>query len=371
MLSIVHHPCDAGASVSGRTKTRQRSLPGDAPRVQGSTRQGKRDDGPTLRHAHPPASRSGAPLRRHLAQRDDQRTCEADQPRGAGREGGALWQGMVGGGVCGRRMTVRDRPDGLRPLDVCTPRHTECAGTPCQGMRGDGMDAAVGPRLCAAIEPAPLPIALEAVEPLAAPACAMEHPWHLRRERARYEADRARRRSQDVAPAYRVVARRLERDGHAQRSVLDQLERDAAVRAPAAASPVREAERQGLLDVVHALPAGWQAETTTHAARTQVVRVRMQDVMLTTRATTLRIDVRWPTPACRTLEVPRPQPASVRRRTAPEVVERVRQWARHHTAIAMAARRKHAGSLRGPGGACAARKVEWLREADGITSGCP
>lgn len=199
----------------------------------------------------------------------------------------------------------------------------------------------------------------------------MDHQWHLRLARARDEAERARRRSQAVEPADRLVARSLERDWHETRSVLDQLERDSAVMAPVAARPVSEAERHGLLDVVHDLPAGWPAETTTQAERTQVVRLLMQDVMLTQLETTLRIDVRWHTHACRTLEVPRPQQAAVLRRTAPEVVERVRQLARHHTDIARAARLNHEGSLRGQGGAFSARKVDGLRSADGLTRGCP
>ena len=69
------------------------------------------------------------------------------------------------------------------------------------------MDAAVAPLLLEAIEPAQLTIALEAVEHLEAQAQAIERQWHLRLERARYEADRARRRSQEVEPAHRLVAR--------------------------------------------------------------------------------------------------------------------------------------------------------------------
>ena len=57
-------------------------------------------------------------------------------------------------------------------------------------MRGDGVDAAVTQLLLAAIEPAQLTIALEAVEHLEAQARAIDHQWHLRLERARYEADR-------------------------------------------------------------------------------------------------------------------------------------------------------------------------------------
>ena len=113
--------------------------------------------------------------------------------------------------------------------------------------------------------------------------------------------------------------------------------------------------------MVHDLPAVWQAETTTHAERKQVVRLLIKDVMLTKLETTIRIDVRWQTHACRTLEVPRPKQASVIRRTAPAVVERVRQLAQHHTDIEIAARLNHEGSLSGQGGAFSASKVDWLR----------
>src|SRR4051812_41879445 len=98
---------------------------------------------------------------------------------------------MVGCGVCGRRMPVRYMPDGIRPMYVCTQLHKDFAGQTCQFMRGDGVDAAVTQLLLAAIEPAQLTIALEAVEHLEAQARAIDPQWHLRLERARYEADRA------------------------------------------------------------------------------------------------------------------------------------------------------------------------------------
>ena len=244
VLSILHNPFYAGAYVYGRTKTRQRSLPGEAPRVKGYTRQVKRDDWPTILQDHHPAYISWTQFRRNLEQLDDNRTFDPDQHRGAVREGGALLQGIVGCGVCGRRMTVRYMPDGIRPMYVCTQLHKDFAGKTCQFMRGDGIDAAVTQLLLAAIEPAQLTIALEAVEHLEAQARAIDHQWHLRLERARYEADRARRRYQEVEPEHRLVARSLERDWNEKLSVLDQLERDYAAMAPAASSHVSEAERQ-------------------------------------------------------------------------------------------------------------------------------
>jgi DNA invertase Pin-like site-specific DNA recombinase len=371
VLSILHNPFYAGAYVYGRTKTRQRPLPGEARRVKGYTRRVNRDAWLTLLHDHQPGYISWTQFRCNLAQLEENQTWHPDQHRGAVREGGALLQGLVACGVCGRRMTVRYMPDGVRPIYVCTQLHKDFAGKTCQFMRGDGIDAAVAQLLLAAIEPAQLTIALEAIEHLEAQARAIEHQWQLRLERARYEADRARRRYQEVEPEHRLVARTLERDWNEKLSVLDQLERDYAAMRPAASRHVSEAERQGILDLVHDLPAVWHADTTTHAERKHVVRLLIKDVMLTKRETTIRIDVRWQTHACSTLEVPRPKPAYVIRRTAPAVVERMRQLAREHTDIEIAERLNAEGYRGGQGGAFTPSKVDWLRYAYGIKSGCP
>src|SRR5437870_3201587 len=331
VLSILHNPFYAGAYVYGRTQTRQRPLPGEAPRIKGYTRQGKRDHWHTFLRDHHPSYISWSQFCCNQEQLDDNRTFDPDQHRGVVREGGALLQGIVGCGVCGRRMTVRYMPDGLRPIYVCAQVHKDFAGKTCQFVRGDGIDAAVAQLLLEAIEPAQLTMAREAVGPRKAQPSATELRWHRRLERARYEADRARRHSLEVEPEHRLVARSLERDWNEKLSALDQLERDYAALRPAASSHVSEAERQGIIALVHDLPAVWHAKTTTHAERKHGMRLLIKDVMLTRLAQAVRVDVRWHTHACSTLEVPRPTPAYVVRRTAPEVIERLEQLSRDHT----------------------------------------
>jgi Recombinase zinc beta ribbon domain/Recombinase len=371
VLSILHNPFYAGAYVYGRTQTRQRPLPGEAPRIKGYTRQVKRDHWPTLLREHHPGYISWMQFRRHQEQLADNRTFDREQHRGVVREGGALLQGIVGCGRCGRRMTVRYMPDGLRPIYVCAQVHKDFAGKTCQFMRGDGVDAAVAQLLLEAIEPAQLTIALEAVAHLEAQARAIDHQWQLRLERARYEADHARRRYLEVEPEYRLVARSLERDWNERLTALDQLERDYAEMRPTAWSPVSEAERQGIMDLVHDLPAVWRAKTTIHAERKHVVRLLIKDVMLTKLEQAVRVEVRWQTHACSTLEVPRPKPAYVVRRTVPEVIECIRQWAPDHTDIEIAARLNQEGYRSGQGSTFTASKVDGLRYAYGIKSGCP
>jgi hypothetical protein len=140
---------------------------------------------------------------------------------------------------------------------------------------------------------------------------------------------------------------------------------------PAAANHIREAERQGIIDLMHALPAVWHAKTTTHAARKPVVRVLIKDVMLTKREQTVWVEVRWQTHACSMLEVPRPQPADVVRRTAPEVIERLEQWCRDQTDIGSAECLNQEGYRSGEGGTFTASQVNWLRYAYGMKSGGP
>ena len=371
VLSILHNPFYAGAYVYGRTQTRRRPLPGEAPRVKGYTRQVKRDDWPTLLKEHHSGYISWRQFLRNQDQLDENRTVDPDQRRGAVREGGALLQGIVGCGVCGRRMSVRYMPDGLRPIYVCAQLHKDFAGKTCQSIRGDGIDAAVAQLLLAAIEPAQLTIALEAIAHLEAQAQAIDRQWQLRLERARYEADRARRYYQEVEPEHRLVARSLERDWNEKLTVLDQLERDYAQRRPTASSHVSEAERQGIMNLVHDLPALWHANTTTHVERKHVVRLLIKDVMVTKLEQTVRVDVRWQTHACSTLEVPRPKPASVVRRTAPAVIERIAQLARDHSDIETAERLNQEGYRSGSGATFSASKVNWLRYTYGIKSGCP
>jgi hypothetical protein len=128
-----------------------------------------------------------------------------------------------------------------------------------------------------------------------------------------------------------------------------------------AAHHVSAAERQGLLDVGHELPAVWQAGTTTHAERKRVVRLLMQDVMWPKLAKTMRIDVRWQPHAWNPLAVPRPHPAFVSRRPAPAVIVRIWPLARDPTERQIAARLNRDGARSGPGGAGTASKGDWLR----------
>ena len=267
---------------------------------------------------------------------------------------------------------MRYTRNGTTPSYECNQVHKQQGGRTCQFVRGDGVDAAVARLFLEAIQPAQLEVSLATLEQIEDQARQVERQWQLRLERARYEADLARRRFLAVEPENRLVARNLEKDWNEKLAAVEQLERERAALPAWAAPRLSPEERQRILDLAEDLPALWHAPTTTPAERKQLLRLLVKDVTLTKEATTIRVALRWQTEACTTVEVPRPPRSCDARRTAAAVVARVRALAADHTRSpdGRAAERGRAAKS-GRGGSFTANKVQWIRYVHGIRSGCP
>lgn len=212
VLELLHNPAYAGTYVYGRTQTRTRTLPGEAPRVKGRTRPVAREEWPIVLHDAHPGYITWDQFLRNQQQLDDNRTFRSEDRRGAIREGTALLQGIVLCGQCGRRMGVRYGTNGTTPSYECNDLHVRRAEPTCQVIRGDRVDAAVAGVLLEAMQPAQLEVSLATLEQIEAQARQIERQWQLCLERAQYEADLAKRRFLTVDPENRLVARTLERD---------------------------------------------------------------------------------------------------------------------------------------------------------------
>jgi hypothetical protein len=203
-------------------------------------------------------------------------------------------------------MNVRYTRNGTTPSYECVQAHKQQGGPFCQFVRGDGIDAAVAGLFLDAIQPAQLAVSLATLEEIDTQARQIERQWQLQLERARYEADLARRRFLAVEPENRLVARTLERDWNDKLAAVDQREREYAARSPELTQQLSAEERQRIVALAEDLPALWHAPTTTAAERKHLLRLLIKDVTLTKQASTIAMAVRWQTDACTTVEVPRP-----------------------------------------------------------------
>jgi DNA invertase Pin-like site-specific DNA recombinase len=371
LLDVLHNPRYAGAYVYGRTRTRTRALPGESPRVKGRTRRVAPADWPIVRHDAHPGYITWDQFLRNQQRLGDNCTNRATDRRGAVREGSALLQGVVLCGRCGRRMGVRYTRDGTTPSYECNQVHKQRGGRTCQFIRGDGVDAAVTRLFLDAIRPAQLAVSLATLEEIEDRTRQVERQWELRRERVRYEADLVRRRFLAVEPENRLVARTLEKDWNEKLAVVEQLEREQATSPTGAAVRLSPDERQRILGLAEDLPALWHAPTTTPVERKQLLRLLLKDVTLTKEASAIRVALRWQTEVGMTVEVPRPLRSCDARRTGAAIVERIRALAADHPDDQIAADLNAHGWTSGGGGAFTASKVQWVRYAHTIRSGCP
>ena len=371
VLDILHNPEYAGVYVYGRTKTRLLCLPGEEPRIKGRTRRVRPEDWPFLIPGHHPGYITWEQFQRNQRRLDENRTSPDEDHRGAPREGLALLQGIVRCGRCGRRMTVRYLKNGSIPSYECNSVHSHYAGSNCQSMRGDEIDAAVAQAFLEAMRPAQLEVSMAAFDQIAAQARQLDRQWELTLERARYEAELARRRFVAVDPENRLVARTLEREWNERLAEIERMERDATLRPPLANRLVDPEERRRVLALAQDLSKVWHAPTTLQTDRKQLLGYLIKDVTLCRGDTTIQVAIRWQTEACTVLEVPRPKLTYEVRRTDPVVVARVRALAPEHTDRQIAALLDQEGLRSGTRGSFTADKVQWIRYKHSIPSGCP
>jgi DNA invertase Pin-like site-specific DNA recombinase len=364
VLSILHNPAYAGTYVYGRTKTRTQLLPGEEPRIKGRQRQVKQEDWPIVLHDAHPGYITWDQFLRNQQRLDDNRTYRFEERRGVVREGAALLQGIVLCGHCGRRMTIRYLDNGLIPCYDCNQAHKQHASKTCQSLRGDEIDTTVATAFLQAMQPAQLEVSMAALEQLEARAHQIDRQWQLRLERMQYEANLAQRRFMAVEPENRLVARTLERNWNDKLAELQRLAQEYAALPRPTARLDSPQERQRILALAQDLPTIWHAHTTTHAERKQLFRFLIKDVTLTRQETTVHIGIRWQTEALTELEIARPC-----RRTAPTVVDRIRQLAPTHTDEQIAATLNQEKLTTGKKLPFTENRVRWVRHTYDIPIG--
>ncbi|MGH2667764.1 MAG: recombinase family protein, partial [bacterium] len=266
------NPVYAGAFVFGRTKTEKRV---DANgRLVMRTRQVARDEWEVCIPDHHPGFVTWE------CYEANQTLLRANwrPPRGHGggapREGSALLQGRLRCGRCGRMMqTSYSGTKGNCPRYLCG-RGRQLYGTEraCQSLGGRRLEARVLDEVFAVLQPAALTATAKALSEADA--------HHVRRlvaferavERARFEAERARRQFDAVEPENRLVGRTLERAWEAALAEVRRAESDLAAQQTRRPSPLTANELGWLRRAGADIRRIFEASTTTARERKQLLR---------------------------------------------------------------------------------------------------
>jgi hypothetical protein len=202
--------------------------------------------------------------------------------RGAPRHGRGLLQGIAVCGSCGRRMGLNYSGDGgLWPVYRCHADKNRCAKQFCQEVRAPAVEAEIERLLLAALAPDQLALTLATLDEISADARSLERQWTLKRERAAYETERARRQYTAVEPENRLVARSLEAMWEEKLRDAERIEQEYQRWKAEQVVALRDEDRARITALGIDLPQLW--ETLGNAERKAMLRLVIDQVVLDQR----------------------------------------------------------------------------------------
>ncbi|MCC6682950.1 MAG: recombinase zinc beta ribbon domain-containing protein [Phycisphaeraceae bacterium] len=247
-------------------------------------------------------------------------------------QGPALLQGLVICGLCGQRMTVRyhARRGRFVPDYVCQRDGIENGHRICQCVPGAAIDEAIAQLLLQSVEPMNLHLVWAVQQELQTRLQEADRLRCQQVERARFEADLAKRRYMQVDPDNRLVADTLEAEWNQSLRALDEAQQQYERQREADRRVLDEQAQRRILALADDFPSVWRDPQTPDRERKRMVRLLLEDVTLV-KTDQITVQIRFKGGAQRTLSVPALRGAWELRKTNPQVIARIDQLLDHHT----------------------------------------
>jgi DNA invertase Pin-like site-specific DNA recombinase len=283
LANMIKHPMYAGAYVYGRRKWDRRRAKPDGPGT--GVRLLAQEDWQVLLPDRFPSYITWEQYLRNQEQLRANRSTNL----GVARQGEALLPGLIRCGRCGLRM--RAQYSGTYYDYLCNQGARTWLEPFCQSLSGAPLDRTIEDQVLEALKPAALEVSLAVAADVEARRAREEAEWTHRLERAQFEAERAYRQYNAVEPENRLVVRTLERHWEETLQTLRQTE-EAYRRHRARVSPgLTLAEREAIGMLAADLPGLWHAATTTWAQRKEIVRLLIDQVVVTVLGNSERVHV--------------------------------------------------------------------------------
>lgn len=241
------------------------------------------------------------------------------------REGNALIQGIAICGRCGKHFTVNYHKYSKKLVPSYNCYQTDPSGKriACQSITGTAIDKAISNLVVEAVTPLALEVSLAVQEKLEAEAAEVDRLRYQQVERAKYEAELAKRRYMKVDPDNRLVASSLETDWNEKLKALSDAENNYEKQCQADRFKLDQKKRSEILSLASDFPKLWNAPSTPMRERKRILRLLIEDITLLKKKDVIDIHVRFRGGATRSLTVPVPLKFGQTNVTPPEVVKEI------------------------------------------------
>jgi DNA invertase Pin-like site-specific DNA recombinase len=360
-IQTLHNPRYAGAYVFGRTRTIKRVNGGkNYERVSQDKWQ------VMIQEAHP-GYISWQEYERNQQRLRENAQMHASERRSPPREGSALLQGLVICGRCGGRMTVRylSRKESVVPAYICQKEGIERAERVCQSILGLSIDTAIGGLLLDTLTPMALEVALSVQQELQARQEEVDRLHRQQVERARFDAELAKRRYMRVDPDNRLVADSLEAEWNEKLRLVIQAQEEYERKSQATRMELSEQQKTEIMALTNDFPRLWNSPQTPQRERKRMVRLLIEDVTLR-GGEEITVHVRFKGGTVTSLHLPRPKTSAELRTTPPEVVAEINRLLDEHTDLEIVHILNEQGKLTGMAHKFDVIAVQRIRRAYGL-----
>jgi DNA invertase Pin-like site-specific DNA recombinase len=324
--AIVTSPFLAGAYVYGKSESRTTIVGGRIRRTSGH--EVAVDQWQVVIPDHHPGYLEWASYLRHLSMIES----NAYMKRGArksARGGRSLLAGLLRCRRCGHMLQISySGRASASPNFRCLRRHHQTGSAACVTCSGKAVDDAVSQQILLAIAPQAIDAALAAAQRAGERHREQRQALQLELDQARYDAQLAGRRYDQVDPEQRLVAAELEaRWNAALERVGEQEARVAAFDARTA--PVQQVDARALQALAHDLPALWHDPATDMRLKQRIVRILIHEIIvdIDDAAREILLVLHWHGGRHTELRVARPWSGPTRRCTDAEAIALVRRMA--------------------------------------------
>jgi DNA invertase Pin-like site-specific DNA recombinase len=293
LLQMLRNPCYAGVFAYGKTAGRTVIEQGRA--RQGSRYRKPQSEWKVLIPDHHSGYISWEEFVQNQQQLEANSMCSDGEASGAAKTGAALLSGLLRCGRCGRKLQViYSGSRGRVPRYICRGDRGDRGSGRCQTVGSLRLDRAVVSSVLDAIHPVGMEAALTMAASNRTEGEEKRVALDLALERARYEANRARRQFDAVDPENRLVASELEARWNRALAQVAELERRVAdiENAPVIVANESRAE---LMILCEQLPAVWEHPEAPVQLKKRILRTVLNEIIINPEkdSSMYRIHLHW------------------------------------------------------------------------------